>query len=260
MLITYPFLFTLLLSFGINMFFYAFAALFKTDKVTDLTYSLSFFLITGILFIGTDKALSPGKIIVTLGILLWAVRLGSYLFYRILTIKSDHRFDERRGNPIEFLKFWILQATAVWVIMLPFTYYLTRPFAIGISIPVLSGAVIYLIGLIIEAISDRQKFRYRLNPRNKGHWMDQGLWKYSRHPNYFGEILVWWGLFIIAVPALKGLAWLTVLGPVAITLLLLFVSGIPLLEKSSEERYGKDPEFRKYKERTHLLLLLPVKK
>ena len=186
--------------------------------------------------------------------------MGSYLFYRILTIKSDYRFDERRGNPIEFLKFWLLQATAVWLIMLPFTYYMTRPDLMEIDAFLIIGYVIYLIGLIIESISDRQKFQYRLNPEHRGHWMDQGLWRYSRHPNYFGEILVWWGLFIAVHPVLEGLAWLTILGPVSITLLLLFVSGIPLLEKSSEERYGKNPEYRSYREKTHMLLPLPEKK
>ncbi len=253
-------IFTLIISFAINLFFYAFAALFKTDKVTDLTYSLSFFLLSGILIINTPKALDEGKVIIAAAIMLWALRLGSYLFYRILTIKEDHRFDNRRGNPLEFLKFWLLQATAVWVIMLPFTYYISRPDRGGITALFILGMTVYLAGLIIETLSDIQKFRFRMNPENRGHWADTGLWKYSRHPNYFGEILVWWGLFLAVTPSLRGPGWITVLGPVFITLLLLFVSGIPLLEESSDKRYGDSPAYGEYKAKTSLLIPRPVKK
>ena len=191
--------------------------------------------------------------------MLWALRLGTYLFYRILAIKEDHRFDDKRKNPWEFLKFWLLQASAVWIIMLPYTYFMAKESERQSKFFLFAGTTVYLLGLFLETISDIQKFRFRIKPENHGHWVDSGLWKYSRHPNYFGEMLFWWGLFIAVIPSLKGFYWFTLIGPVFITLLLLFVSGIPLLEKSSEERYGNNPNYLSYKKSTNMLIPLPKK-
>lgn len=255
-----PILASFMFSLSINMFFFIFAALFKTDKVTDFTYSLSFFLLAPILLFSSGRPFSLDQVLITAAIMIWALRLGSYLFYRILKIGKDDRFDDKRANPLEFLKFWILQTLVVWIVMLPFSLFLTSEPVMIPQYVTIAGLVIFLSGLLIETVSDMQKFNYRQNASNNGHWVDSGLWKYSRHPNYMGEILVWWGLFIIVVPFLSGLQWLTILGPVTITLFLLFVSGIPLLEKSSDKKYGANPEYQEYKERTSLLFILPPKK
>jgi steroid 5-alpha reductase family enzyme len=110
---------------------------------------------------------------------------------------------------------------------------------------------------VVEAAADAQKSAFKANDANRGRFITTGLWRYSRHPNYFGEILVWWGLFVYAVPFLHGAAFAVVVGPVFITLLLLFVSGIPLLERSADEKYGDDPAYRDYKRRTSILVPLP---
>ena len=110
---------------------------------------------------------------------------------------------------------------------------------------------------MIEAVSDAQKSAFKGKNQNRERFITSGLWRYSRHPNYFGEMLVWWGLFIFAVPFLHGAAFAVVIGPVFITLLLLFVSGIPLLERSADARYGDDPVYREYKRRTSILVPLP---
>lgn len=254
---SYPIPASLIFSFGLNLLFFFFAAVLKTDKVTDLSYNLSFFLLAPLMLVAGGSYWSLNKLLVTGAVMLWALRLGSYLFYRILKIGRDHRFDDRRGKPLEFLKFWLLQAFAVWLVMTPFTLFLTNPYGVAWFHTTIAGLGIYLTGLLIETVSDIQKFRYRRNPKNEGHWMDRGLWKYSRHPNYFGEMLVWWGLFLVVAPPLRGLAWLSVSGPLFITAALLFITGVPPLEKSAEKRYGADPEYQAYKSRSRLLLPLP---
>lgn len=253
-----PVLASLLISFAINMVFFIFAATFKTDKVTDLTYSLSFFILAPALFSTGSRMVEQW--LITAAIMLWAFRLGSYLFRRILKIKKDDRFDDKRGKFLSFLGFWIIQTLAVWLIMLPNSIFLTSDNPKTLPLFSLTGGLLFLTGLIIETVSDSQKFRYRNDSKNKGHWVDQGLWKYSRHPNYFGEILLWWGLFVVVIPSLSSWTWLTLLGPLSITLLLLFVSGIPLLEKSASKKYGEKPGFKQYLQNSRLLLPLPKKK
>jgi len=115
------------------------------------------------------------------------------------------------------------------------------------------------IGLILETIADYQKYTFKNDPTNHGKWIQCGLWKFSRHPNYFGELLVWWGLFIIAFGFLTGALWLTILGPIYLTLLLLFVSGVPTLENKYDQRYKDNGDFQRYKESTSLIIPLPPK-
>ena len=180
-----------------------------------------------------------------------------YLFRRILRIKVDHRFDEMRDRPLRFARFWLLQAISVAVIMLPVSYLLGRDDTPDFGPWAIAGVAIWLAGLVIEAVSDAQKSAFKAKDENRGRFITTGLWRYSRHPNYFGEMLVWWGLFVFAVPFLDGAAYAVVIGPVFITLLLLFVSGIPLLERSADARYGDDPAYREYKRRTSILVPSP---
>ena len=253
----YNVLTSLIISCAIQALFFIFAAGFKTDKVTDFSYSLSFILMTVLLLL-VNRAFSIGQIIVSAVIVVWGVRLGSYLFARILKIGKDDRFDERRGNFLKFLRFWILQALIVWLVMLPATVYLSidSPGSLGwISI---IGIALWLLGFVIEWVSDGQKYAFK-NKQEKG-WISSGLWKYSRHPNYFGETLLWWGLFLVVAPSLRGLQYLTIFGPLAITLLLLFVSGVPLLEKSAEKKYGSQEEFKEYKRKTSIFFPLPPRR
>ena len=110
---------------------------------------------------------------------------------------------------------------------------------------------------MIESVADAQKSAFKARDENRGRFISSGLWRYSRHPNYFGEMLVWWGLFVYSVPFLDGAAFAVVIGPLFVTLLLLFVSGIPLLERSADEKYGDDPAYREYKRATSILVPLP---
>jgi steroid 5-alpha reductase family enzyme len=250
---------TLIASFAIQALFFAFAASLKTDKVTDLSYSLSFAALALLLVIA-NRAFAPVQVMAAAFVVIWAARLGSYLLARILKIGKDARFDDKRGDFLKFLGFWVLQAIAVWAIMLPATVLLSLPAAAPLGAVSAIGAVMWLVGFAIEAVADAQKYAFRNDPSNKGRWIQSGLWKHSRHPNYFGEVLLWWGLFVLALPSLSPSTLFALVGPVAITLLLLFVSGIPLLEKGADEKYGRDPEYQEYKRLTSVFLPLPQRK
>lgn len=249
----HDFLVSLAISFGINAAFFALAALRKTDVVTDLSYSLSF--AVGVLaLVLMDGVGDPWRLGLAAMVVLWALRLGTHLFRRILAIKVDHRFDGMRERPLVFARFWALQALSVAVILLPATLVLGRP-SPGPSALQAVGAIVWLAGLLVETLADAQKSAWKR--RGETSFLDRGLWSWSRHPNYFGEILVWWGVWIYALPSLSGLDHLAVLGPVFITLLLLFVSGIPLLEKAAAIRYAGRADYAAYRASTSILVPLP---
>jgi steroid 5-alpha reductase family enzyme len=250
------FLIALGLSVAINAIFFAFAALLRTDKVTDLSYSLSFVAMAVVLLVlgGHFTALHVGVAVL---ICAWGLRLGGYLFTRILKTGVDHRFDDMRDHPLRFARFWALQAITVWVVMLPAIRLSVLPAGPGISPLSIVGAALWAVGFVIELVADAQKSAFKRAPAGRDGFMASGLWNYSRHPNYFGESLLWFGLFVAMAPAFSGWDFVTVLGPVFLTLLLLFVSGVPLLEKSADKKHGKKPAYQEYKRRTSIFLILP---
>jgi steroid 5-alpha reductase family enzyme len=250
------FLVALGISVGINAVFFAFAMLLRTDKVTDLSYSLSFVVLAVVLLLRGGN-FSLLHVVTAMLICAWGIRLGAYLFARIMKTGVDHRFDDMRDRPLRFARFWALQAFTVWVVMLPATRLFSLPGGDGLPAAAIIGLAAWLLGLALEVTSDAQKSAFKKDPANRDRFISSGLWKYSRHPNYFGESLLWWGLFVIAVPAFAGWDFLTALGPLFLTLLLLFVSGIPLLEKSAERKHGKDPAYQEYKRRTSIFVPLP---
>ena len=248
-------LLSFLLALAVNGAFFAVAAVRKTDVVTDLSYSLTFALLAVVLFF--TGAQEPVQLVASLLVLAWAVRLGGYLFRRILRMKVDHRFDQMRDDPLRFARFWLLQAITVAVVMLPVSYLLDRNHSPHFGTWAIAGACVWLTGFVLETVADAQKSAFKAKDENRRRFIAGGLWRYSRHPNYFGEMLVWWGLFVYAVPVLHGAAFAVVAGPVFITLLLLFVSGIPPLERIADEKHGSDPAYRDYKRRTSILVPLP---
>jgi steroid 5-alpha reductase family enzyme len=252
----------ILLSFAValalNATFFAVAASRRTDAVTDLAYSLSFAALA--LVLPLAGAGEPVQLVASLLVLAWAARLGGYLVRRIRRLGVDRRFDAMRDEPLRFARFWLLQAVSVGVIMLPVTYLLSRDEAPGFGPWAAAGAAIWLVGLLVETVADAQKSAFKSRPGNRDRFVSTGLWRWSRHPNYFGELLVWWGLFVYAVPVLDGAAFAVAAGPAWITVLLLFVSGIPLLERSAEEKHGHDPAYREYRRRTSVLVPLPPRR
>ena len=243
---------SLLISLLIQVFFFIIASTNKTDKVTDLSYGLTFILIAIISFARSTQNLAHWLLLAMIS--LWGVRLAGYLFMRIVKIKKDSRFDQIRNSWVEFGKFWLLQALAVWIITLPAVLFFAQVDASLLSLISILGLITWLTGLLIEAIADQQKFNFKNQPENKDKWTDVGLWQYARHPNYFGEMLCWWGVFLFCTPAFSGWQFASIVGPVFITCLLLFVSGVPLLEKRYAKKYGKNKEYRQYVKRTRLLV------
>lgn len=196
--------------------------------------------------------------LVTLLVTIWAARLGLVITRRLLTHPEDKRYVELRkgwkGNKTlnTYARIFLLQAILATVIS-------SAVIHVNLSVPTninawaVGGVIVWLIGFFFETVGDYQLRRHTANPMNKGVLMTSGLWKYTRHPNYFGEATMWWGIFLIALSTPYG--WLTLITPVIITYLLLFVSGVPTTEASFKGRPGWD----KYKKRTSAFFPLPPK-
>ena len=235
-----PLITWLILSLWINLLIFIPAYFFKTDKLTDISYSVTFIVLAVLMIIYQNVFFASILIII------WALRLWTYLLIRIFTIKKDKRFDTMRASRTKFIKFWILQGISVWVILLPFLLSINNEIS-------LLWVGIRIIGLLIETIADYQKFRFKSDKNNKR--IDTWLRKYSRHPNYFGEILCWIGIYVAVLPSLSFTnSLLGLISPVYIILLLLFVSGIPLLEKNDAKKRWQETAYKNYVKKTSILV------
>ena len=189
--------------------------------------------------------------------MIWAVRLGTYLFRRIRKAGKDARFDELKTSFPRFLLTWTLQGLWVSLTLSAALAAITTTTRKGLDIFALIGFLVWVLGFAFEVAADTQKSRFRADPANKGKFIQTGVWAWSRHPNYFGEIVLWIGVAIIAVPVLRGWQWVTLISPVFVTLLLTRVSGVPLLEKRADEKWGGQDDYEAYKERTPVLIPRP---
>ncbi|NND40314.1 MAG: DUF1295 domain-containing protein [Pseudomonadales bacterium] len=229
----------------------------KTEKFYDLTGSATYITVMALACVYTAE-LSLLKMIIAACVVLWALRLGSFLFLRIVQDKNDRRFDKIKTNPARFFSTWNLQG--LWV-----SFTAAAALAAissgrteqGFAAIAIIGAALWLLGFIIEAVADAQKRRFRKQRASEQGstrpFIDTGLWALSRHPNYFGEILLWAGVALMAVPLLQGWQFVTLVSPLFVYLLLTRISGVPLLERSADERYGNDPAYIAYKQRTPVL-------
>lgn len=251
---------TLIFALVLNLVGFLLAYSFQSDKLTDISYSLTFIGIVLFGILNTDMN-TVGWVASTV-IFIWALRLGTYLFIRINVIGRDKRFDDMRDNFFRFGSFWLLQALTAWVVCLPITLlFASEVTGISSTTATWLGAGIALSGIMIETIADAQKFRFINDKRNSGKWIESGLWRLSRHPNFFGEILVWIGVYVITIEWLaRPELYLAALGPATIIFMLLFVSGVPPLEKAAEEKWGKNKDYQQYRNRTSVVIpMLPRK-
>ncbi len=244
------------LAFAVNWAAFIPAAIKQTEHFYDLTGGLTYITIT-VVAVLLSSPLDLRSAIVAGMVLFWSIRLASFLFMRISRAGKDSRFDDIKKQPPRFLLAWTLQG--LWVL-------LTAACALAIitggnrePLGVIGyvGIAVWATGILIEIVADQQKSAFRADPANKGRFITTGLWAWSRHPNYFGEIVLWTGMAIIALPVLDGWQWAALISPVFVAFLLTKVSGVPMLEKAADERWGGQDDYEAYKQSTPVLVMKP---
>jgi len=244
------------LAFVIQWLAFIPAYLLQTERFYDLTGSLTYITLTIVAVVLSPTPDTRSYVLLVL-VLIWAARLGNYLFTRIRKAGKDERFDAIRPSFIRFLSTWTLQALWVTITLAAALAAITTTVRKGFGVLAIIGLLVWLAGFGLEVTADLQKSRFRADAANSGTFIRSGLWAWSRHPNYFGEITLWIGVALIAVPVLHGWQWVTLVSPVFVFLLLTRVSGVPLLEKRADERWGTQNDYKAYKARTPALVPLP---
>lgn len=244
-----------LIALAINWVAFVPAYLGRTERFYDLTGTLSYLTVVVVALVGGPGGTVATVLAVLVGI--WAVRLGTFLVARIRSDGSDGRFDDIKGDPARFLLTWTMQALWVVVTAAAALGAMTSDTATTAGWVTAIGVAIWLVGFGIEATADAQKRAFRADPSNRGRFISSGLWAWSRHPNYFGEITLWVGVAVVALPALQGWQHLTLVSPVFVAVLLTRVSGVPLLEARARRRWGDEPAYQDYLERTPVLVPRP---
>ena len=227
---------------------------FQTEHYFDLTGSISYLSAVALAFY-LNPSVDPRDLLIGLLIVVWAVRLGSFLFMRVKQDGKDDRFTIMKTQFHWFLMTWTLGGLWVFLTMAAglaaITSDTTQPFGLMAYL----GLALWIFGFSIEVIADRQKRAFKKNQQKDKEFITSGLWAWSRHPNYFGEITLWIGLTLIALPVLSGWQLVTLISPVFVYILLTKISGIPLLENRGMKKWGSDPEYIDYVNRTPALML-----
>lgn len=245
------------ISFLVNWIAFVPAYLLQTEHFYDLTGSLTHLSLVGLAFALGGGSADPRAWLLGGLVAIWAIRLGSFLFLRIRKDGSDDRFERIKPSFLRFLMAWTLQGLWVFLTLACALAAITSTGARPLGAAALVGGLLWLVGFGIEVAADHQKRVFRADPAHRGRFVTTGLWAWSRHPNYFGEITLWLGIAIIALPVLSGWQLVTLISPLFVTLLLTRVSGIPLLEARADERWGGDAAYEAYKARTPVLVPRP---
>ncbi|PWB53955.1 MAG: hypothetical protein C3F13_08415 [Anaerolineales bacterium] len=225
----------------------------QTEKFFDLTGSLTYITVSTLALL-LSTGLDGRAILVWALVVIWAVRLGTFLFRRIRKAGKDDRFDEIKPSFIRFLNVWTMQGLWVTLSMVGVLVTITTTNRKELDLFALIGFLVWVFGFTLEVIADHQKSRFNADSNNKGKFIRSGLWSRSRHPNYFGEIVLWIGIMLITLPVLQGWQWVALISPIFVTLLLTRVSGIPLLEKKADQIWGGQADYEAYKKRTPVLI------
>lgn len=266
---------TFLITVAYQLFFFSIAFSLKFDKLTDFAGGTNFVVLAILTLAFSENRGDARNIVVSLFIMIWGARLSGFLLFRILKTGKDDRFDDKRDKFWSFLGFWVFQMFWVWTVSLPVTL-LNSPAVTRFAQPKfgtdedIAGIVLWSVGFIMESVSDIQKYRFRSAHGSDGAVCDVGFFAWTRHPNYFGEIIIQFGIFTIAVsPAANGFVsggayralYASILGPFFLTMLLMFVSGLTLQERpGAKKRYEKGNNwaaYERYLKRTSILIPFP---
>lgn len=232
------------------------AYILQTEKFYDLMGSITY--LSVIVIAVLLSPLVDARSWLLLGIIsIWTIRLGVFLFQRVRAAGEDRRFRDIKPSFSRFLLAWTIQGLWVALTIAAALAAITTTTKHELGLTALLGFLVWLIGFGIEVIADQQKSRFRADPNNEGKFINTGLWSWSRHPNYFGEIVLWFGVAIIAVPVLGGWQYLTLISPIFVIILLTRVSGVPMLERRADEKWGGQADYEDYKANTSLLILRP---
>ena len=229
--------------------------IFQTEKFYDLTGSLTFISVTSIAYFSLDNP-STIDTILYLYVIVWAGRLGIFLFRRIIKDGKDERFDKAKKKFFWFLQYWMGQAA--WVVFTAGASILAilSPVEAELEVIAFIGIFLWWSGFLIEVISDYQKRKFRETSDPKTEFISTGLWARSRHPNYFGEITLWVGMAVISLSSLSGIEYVTaIVSPLFVYLLLRKAEGVPMLERIADERYGELSDYQEYKANTPVLMM-----
>ncbi len=244
------------LAFLIQWLVFIPAFIFQTEKYFDLTGSITYITVTGVALCYSRYSvpLDARSILLAVLVVVWAIRLGTFLFSRIQKAGKDDRFDELKPSFFRFLNVWTIQGLWVTFTLAAALVAITTTTHKDLDIFAFVGVMVWLLGFIIEVVADAQKSRFNADPANKGKFIQTGLWSRSRHPNYFGEIVLWIGIAIIALPVLQGWAWIALISPLFVAILLTRISGIPLLQKKADRNWGGQADYESYKKNTPVLI------
>lgn len=248
-----------LLAFLIQWIVFVPAFAYKTEKFFDLTGSITYITVMIVaVVLSPERDLRTWTLLVLVSV--WALRLGTFLFTRIKKAGEDRRFREIKTSFTRFLQTWTIQGLWVTFSLAAALIVVTSQKRVSLDAFYVVGLIVWLIGFGIEVIADSQKNSFREDPANEGKFIQEGLWSWSRHPNYFGEIVLWVGVAIMALPVLSGWGWVSLISPIFITILLTRISGVPMLEERADEKWGGQEDYESYKKNTSVLVPLPPKK
>ena len=227
--------------------------IYQTEHYFDLIGSISYISIVLFTFLALNN-LDDRSILIGLLIMVWAVRLGSFLFIRVKRDGKDNRFTVMKTKFWWFLFTWTIGGLWVFITMAAGLAAMTSAKVVPLGWFALIGIFLWLEGFLVEVVADHQKNRFRSKKENQGRFINEGLWSFSRHPNYYGEITLWLGIAFIAFPVLQGWQLLTLISPIFVYILLTRISGVTMLERRADKKWGDDPEYQRYKETTSSLI------
>jgi steroid 5-alpha reductase family enzyme len=246
------------LAFAIQWIAFIPAYIFQTEKFYDLTGSLTYLLVIWYsLTLSSDQFtnLNGANIVIVLLISLWAIRLGSFLFMRIHHDGEDKRFRSIKPSASQFFMTWTLQGLWVSLCSMCALTAISSNTGIVMNAFFYIGLALFILGFAIEVMADMEKSAFKANQENKDKFITTGLWARSRHPNYFGEIVLWTGIAVMSFSSLEGLQYLTLISPIFTYLLLVYVSGVRMLEARADLKWGDNPAYQEYKKKTPVLFI-----